>query len=300
VSETQVSSEGDFVLEFDRDQPLLVFGGPYSNLAATHAVREHARSLGIVPPHVICTGDVVAYCAEPEETAAAVRDWGCHVIQGNCEQQLAVGAEGCACNFEDGSACATLAKGWYPFANARVSQATRGWMAGLPDTLVFHFAGRTFRVVHGGVAQVNRWVFASQRELMTEELTMGGADVVLAGHAGLPFIVRAGEQTWFNPGVVGMPANDGTPEVWYGLIRAEADGIVLSTHRLAYDHHAAAAAMRRFGHANGYARTLVTGLWPSLDVLPPAERAVTGHRHKPKSTRIPSKALRGSETRMSA
>ena len=49
-------------------------------------------------------------------------------------------------------------------------------------------------------------------------------------------------------------------------------GVMLSTHRLAYDHHTAAAGMRRFGHANGYARTLVTGLWPSLDILP-ARRA---------------------------
>ena len=106
--------------------------------------------------------------------------------------------------------------------------------------------------------------------------------------------------TWFNPGVIGMPANDGTPDVWYGVIRAEADAVVLSTHRLAYDHHAAAAAMRRFGHANGYARTLVTGLWPSLDILPAAERTATGRRLKPKFMRIPSKAPRHSETRVSA
>jgi hypothetical protein len=45
---------------------------------------------------------------------------------------------------------------------------------------------------------------------------------------------------------------------------------------LSYDHRAAAAAMHRCGHADGYARALATGLWPSLDVLPPAERAATG------------------------
>ena len=144
------------MLEIGPDHPLLVFGGPYSNLAATRALEAHAQSLGVPPSHIICTGDVVAYCAEPEETAAAVRDWGIHVIQGNCEQQLAAGAEDCACNFEDGSACATLAKGWYPFANARVSAATRAWMGALPATLTFRFADRTFRVVHGGVGQVNR------------------------------------------------------------------------------------------------------------------------------------------------
>ena len=164
----------------------------------------------------------------------------------------------------------------------------------------FSFADRTFRVVHGGVAQVNRWVFASQRDVLSEELGMAGTDVVLAGHAGLPFIARAGERTWFNPGVIGMPANDGTPDVWYGVIRAEPDALALSTHRLAYDHHAAAAAMRRYGHANGYARTLVTGLWPSLDIQPPAERTATGRRLKPNFMRIPSKAPGHSETRVSA
>ncbi len=288
------------VLEFSSDQSLLVFGGPYSNLIATRALQAHAERLGVPPQRIICTGDVVAYCAKPEETAAAVRDWGCHVIQGNCEQQLAVGADDCACNFEDGSACATLANGWYPFANARVSPATRAWMGDLPSTLAFRFGGRSFRVVHGGGTQVNRWVFASQRDVLSEELKMAGTDVVLAGHAGLPFIARAGERTWFNPGVIGMPANDGTPDVWYGVIRAEADAVVLSTHRLAYDHHAAAGAMRRFGHANGYARTLVTGLWPSLDILPAAEREGAGRRLKPKFMRIPSKAPRHSETRVSA
>ena len=64
---------------------------------------------------------------------------------------------------------------------------------------------------------------------------------------------------------------------------------MLSTHRLAYDHLAAAAAMRRFGHANGYARSLITGLWPSLDVLPPPERAATGKKIRPRSLSIPAR-----------
>jgi predicted phosphodiesterase len=261
---------------FDRGAPLLVFGGPYSNLRATLAMKAEAERLGITPDCVVCTGDVVAYCAEPEETARAVAEWGCHVIQGNCEQQLAENAEDCACNFADGSACDLLAKGWYPFARARMSQASRDWMAGLPTTLRFVFGDTQFRVVHGGVAQVNRWVFESDTSILAEESTAAAADVVIAGHAGIPFVTRSGPTTWFNPGVIGMPANDGTADVWYGVIAFDGSTVTLSTRRLAYDHAGAAAAMRRSGHANGYARTLVTGLWPSLDILPPRERAATG------------------------
>jgi predicted phosphodiesterase len=213
-----------------------------------------------------------------------------HVIQGNCEQQLAAGAEDCACNFEDGTECAALAKGWYPYANARMSDEMRAWMGGLPETLHFTYGGRTFRVVHGGTSVVNRWVFQSERDVLAEELALAAADVIIAGHSGIPYITRIGQGTWFNPGVIGMPANDGTADVWYGLIR-EIDGcLLLSTHRLAYDHHAAAATMRRSGHANAYARTLITGLWPSLDILPPAERAATGKRIRQRTMRLGTQA----------
>jgi predicted phosphodiesterase len=265
----------------------MIVGGPYSNLRATRAAMAEADRLGIPPDRVICTGDVVAYCAEPEETARAIAGWGVHVIQGNCEQQIAAGAADCACNFEEGSACDLLAKGWYPFAAARVSDEMRNWMGGLPVALDFHIGGVSCRVLHGGTSEVSRWIFASDRQTITDELAVAGADVVVAGHCGLPFIRRAGRRTWFNAGVIGMPANDGTADAWYGLMTPlDHGGVSLSTHRLAYDHLGAAAAMRRSGHANGYARTLVTGLWPSLDVLPTQERSETGVRLRARSLKV--------------
>lgn len=271
--------------------PVLVFGGPYSNLPALAAMRHRAQALAIAPGNVICTGDVVAYCAEPEETTRVIRDWGCHVVAGNCEEQLAAGAADCGCGFEEGSACDVLAKGWYPFAQQRLSRESCGWMADLPEAITFELGGLSFRVVHGGVRQTNRFVFASQATVLHEEFAGAQADVVVAGHAGLPFIARvaAGRRrgAWFNPGVIGMPANDGTPDGWYGLIECGDDGVELATMRLTYDYQAAAAALRRSGHANGYARSLVTGQWPSLDILPAEERAASGRRLRPRAVTLP-------------
>ena len=65
---------------------------------------------------------------------------------------------------------------------------------------------------------INRFVFASERETIAEELAQAGADIIVAGHAGVPFVEKVGGAVWFNPGVIGMPANDGTADVWYGLI----------------------------------------------------------------------------------
>ena len=147
--------------------------------------------------------------------------------------------------------------------------------------------GVRFHVVHGGVSQVNRFVFGSQSDVLDKEMSLADADVVIGGHAGVPFIARTRRGVWFNPGVIGMPANDGTTEVWYGLIEQSDDGAVrLATHRLSYDHRGAAAHLRKWGIADGYARALLTGLWPSLDVFPAAERALTGVRLEERELRL--------------
>ena len=265
-------------MDVSLEPPLLVFGGPYSNSRALRAVRERASEFGITADHCFCTGDVVAYCTEPEETTAAIRDWGCHVIAGNCEEQLAAGAADCGCGFEAGTECDRLARSWYEFANRRISPRNRDWMAGLASSLRFTVAGFTAQVIHGGVTLINRFVFPSERATVADELERTDADIVIAGHCGIPFIERVGRRVWFNPGAIGMPANDGTPDTWFGLIRSNAGSLLLSTHRLAYDYRGAAAAMRGWRHADPYVNALETGLWPSLEVLPEPEKELAGRR----------------------
>ena len=118
-------------------------------------------------------------------------------------------------------------------------------MAGLPKTLTYHEGGVTFQLIHGGVDVVNRFVFAPDHDRIAAELARADADVIVAGHCGLPFIEMAGSRVWFNPGVIGMPANDGTPDGWYGLIKVDGRRLALATRRLAYDFTAAARAMFR-------------------------------------------------------
>ena len=43
------------------DAPILVFGGPYSNLEATEALMAAPECRNIPADHMLCTGDVVAY-----------------------------------------------------------------------------------------------------------------------------------------------------------------------------------------------------------------------------------------------
>jgi len=64
--------------------PVMVLGGPYSNLEATRAVLVEAARLEIPADRIICTGDVVAYGADPAATVELVRGSVRHVVMGNC------------------------------------------------------------------------------------------------------------------------------------------------------------------------------------------------------------------------
>lgn len=194
---------------------------------------------------------------------------------GNCEESLASGAQDCGCGFVDGTACAVLSRDWFAHANARVTPAHRSWMAALPRRMTLQLGGRRLAVLHGGAEQVNRFIFASTpSQDLRDEIAATGCDGVVAGHCGLPFTRRPGGALWHNPGAIGMPANDGTPRVWYSILTPDR----VEHCALDYNWPAAAKAMRAAGLPAGYADALGSGLWPSTDVLPPHERGNRGAR----------------------
>ncbi|MEK9673350.1 MAG: metallophosphoesterase family protein [Rhodospirillaceae bacterium] len=262
----------------DLDGPVLLFGGPYSNLQATRALRQEADRLGIPAGRVICTGDVVAYCADADGTIDEVRDWGCHAVMGNCEEALSEGGDDCRCGFEKGSECDLLSVRWFTRASARITDDQRAWMGALPHPVTFKLAGRRMAVIHGHARDISEWIFASTPEAEKQAAFDAlDADGIIAGHSGLPFTqTLPSGRMWHNPGVIGMPANDGTARAWYSVLTPREDHLAIRHVSLDYDHTGAAQAMADAGLPGAYADSLMTGLWPNLDVLPSAERAATG------------------------
>lgn len=257
--------------------PLLVFGGPYSNLQATRALLEAAQQLGLSSEQLICTGDAVAYCADAEATVQLLRDAGVHWIQGNCEESLGNRIDDCGCGFADGSSCAVLSDSWYRYADATISDSNRTWLQNLPAQLSFSLNGRHIRVVHGALDQVNRFVFESTPETEKQhQLELARADVLIGGHCGLPFGQTLQNGTWLNAGVIGMPANDGTMDGWYMLLTPNGEDLKASWHRLEYDAPGAAEAMSAARLPSAYRNSLLSGLWPNVDILPAAERQLQG------------------------
>ncbi|MGB0283249.1 MAG: metallophosphoesterase family protein [Neptuniibacter sp.] len=258
---------------------LLIFGGPYSNYAATKAIRDIAEHLDIPNTHIFCTGDLVAYCAEPEQTVDLIRNWGCHVVMGNCEESLAANADDCGCGFDENSSCSLLSAEWYRYSRFHTSQEHKFWMETLPRRISFEYSGKRFLVVHGSTNSINEFVFhSSDHEYKNQQLRQNAVDVIIGGHCGIPFGQQLEQGTWLNAGVIGMPANDGTQTGWYMLISPEQGQLKISWHRLEYDFENTVQAMEELELCRPYSQSLSNGLWPSIDILPEEEADQTGKR----------------------
>ena len=258
-------------------KPLLVFGGCYSNLEATRAVLGIAERVGFDASHIICTGDVVAYCADPQATVDLIRNSGIHVIMGNCEESLAAWADNCGCGFEEGSTCDRLSSQWYSFATTHLDEDSRKWMGDLPQCLEIDMCGRRLAVIHGGGKQINRFIFESTPiSVKQEEIEGLKCEGVIAGHCGLPFTQLFDNHVWHNTGALGMPANDGTCRTWYSILHPMDDGIMIEPLPLIYSAETASDKMRACGLTGGYDAALLSGIWPSADVLPVTEQRQQG------------------------
>ena len=253
---------------------VIIFGGPYSNAQACEALFALAQAWGIARDHVICTGDVVAYCGAPARCVALVRAAGCAVVAGNCEIQLGQNAGDCGCGFDTGTTCDRLSAAWYRFAGAQLNTDARVWMAGLPDVITFTHHGARYGVIHGGITDVARFVWETddapvfEKEWAALETITGPVDAVIAGHSGLPFIRTTARGPWLNAGVIGMPPHDGVPQTRFATLRAGH----MRIERLEYDVAGAVAQMRAAGLPPDYRDALARGYWPSEDVLPEALR----------------------------
>ncbi|UBM57237.1 metallophosphatase family protein [Marinilongibacter aquaticus] len=256
--------------------PMLIFGGCYSNFQALETLRAIAEKRHILPENIVHTGDLIGYCASPSACTDFVSEWGIHCIKGNVEENILSGADDCGCNYVEGGRCEMFSRSWFPYAKESISAENRRFLESMPDELRFEYGGRKVAVLHGSAHYISEFVFASTpwktKSLSFEETQ---ADVILAGHAGIPFASENEEKLWLNAGVIGMPANDGTPFVWY-LLLDDSSGFHYRFQRFEYDNFEANQLMMEHSLPWPYAETLMTGVWDNTEILPETETKNTG------------------------
>ena len=269
-----LSGESTAVSLLVADASIMVSGGSDSNLQATEAFLAAAAGIGMPAEKIICTGDIVAYCADARPTVAQIRETSVPVVMGNCEQSLGWRLQGCGCGFAEGSACDRAAAAWYRCADSRLDADDRAWMRDVPRRIDVLAGERRFAGTHGRIGRINAFLFYSTpQDEMRRLIVLAGCKEVVGGHCGLSFTGAVDDRLWHKAGAIGMAANDGTRCIWFSLI--EPLGGALRVRRLPLDDDFAAAGgkMRAAGLPEGCEAALETGLRPSGAVLPAAERA---------------------------
>jgi predicted phosphodiesterase len=255
----------------------LLFGGVYSNLQALEALKQIAEKENIAPENCICTGDIVGYCAQPEETVQLFKLWGAQSIVGNVEIQLRENASDCGCDFREGSRCDDFSQQWYPYAQSKLSKNSIEFLKTLPKNIYFKYADKNVCVVHGSYFNVSEFIFKStdwSKKQPNFEATK--SDVIVAGHCGLPFNDQKESSIWLNPGVIGMPANDGSPKVWYAILEDSKESFKFTHRTLVYNYRLTSKLMQNGLLPEEYSRTIITGVWDNTEILPPIETGLQG------------------------
>jgi len=261
------------------DRPVFIFGGVYGNIEALIEVKNIAEKEGFRPKDIICTGDIVAYCANPVECIAFVEEWGIHCIAGNVELNLRDEADDCGCNFNEGSRCDVFSRQWYPYVKNTITKNNKEYIHKLPEFLTFDFYGKPTTVLHGSFHNTSEFVFASTSdEVFVRNFEDSESEIIIAGHCGLPFEKRVKNGFWVNAGVIGMPANDGTARTWCGILGLTQKEEEFTFIEVNYNHNKAADSMKKAGLPLTYASTLISGIWDNCEILPIVETAQQGSR----------------------
>lgn len=266
------------------DGPVLVFGGAHGNLEATAQVLAAAAHHAIPPGHLICTGDTAAYCADPGGVAMLLRAAGVHVVMGNCEEALGADSLDCGCTFPAGGTCDRLSAHWFEYCRNAISPETKAWMGHLPRRIEFTLGGTRLVAIHGSPRAIAEHVFASTPSAVkAPHIEEAGADGIVAGHSGLLFSQIIEGRLWHNVGAIGIPANDGTPRVWYSILRPfeDAPGIRIEPYALDYDFRTAQSKMHAATLPEEYAQALSSGFWDNCEVLPESETLQTDRALSP-------------------
>lgn len=240
----------------------------HANVQALDACLAHANEQGV--QQFAFLGDLVGYGADPAavvQRVQALAAQGALVVKGN-HDALAVAPPDEVRSIGDSTAAWT---------HAQLDVQQRHFLDGLPLTI----AQRTVLLVHASMDAPELWRYVYDERAAGASLDAAAqqADVryVFGGHVHMQTLYYRGSGAGLmkfapTPGVavpvprhrhwlatigsVGQP-RDGNPQAMYAVFDSER--LQLTFQRVAYDHHSAAAAIRRAGLPAYFADRLEVG-----------------------------------------
>lgn len=249
-------------------------GGPYSNFAAVEAFLTATQDLS----YRFCLGDLGGLGPQPNRTIEQLRAAEVICLQGNYDQAVGYAERDCGCGYSDPKD-QHFAQLSYDYTFAHTAPQHREWMQTLPQLIRLQWRDRSLLLCHGSPDQVNAFVWDSatsdqQIESWLEQYQVNG---ICATHSGIPWVRPVSNGFWCNVGVLGRPAHEGIPQVYYSLLLFPevVTQIQPTLVPLVYDYAPVVAAMRAEGLPPEFIESLQTGIWTTCaEILPELEKRV--------------------------
>lgn len=203
---------------------LALTGDVHANLPALEAVIADAQTRGATA--IIHTGDAVGYGAEPNKVLRLMRDRNVISVAGNYDLEVIRAGRGRKKKRKDRWGI----KRW---TYKRLSKEDRAYLSSLPREVRLMIARKRILVTHGSPASITEKVDQNTPLERLRELSRAAqADIIVSGHAHMPF-AREVDGVWFiNTGSVGRPG-DGDPRACYALLQL--DPVSIWHLRIPYD-----------------------------------------------------------------
>lgn len=247
---------------------LALFSDIHGNIQAlesclAHAHTQHAQRLAFL-------GDMVGYGADPVAVVERIQELaqqGAYVLQGNHDAMAVTPPE----------TVQTIGESTARWTHRQLKPAQREWMAQLPLTV----HEDSVLLVHASANEPALWHYVYDQRSATASLDAAlqwpEVRYVLCGHVHMQALYYRGSshqlmlfkpvpgiaipvprhRQWLGTiGSVGQP-RDGSTHAMYALL--DTDRAQLTYHRVPYDHHAAAQAIRKAGLPAFFADRLEAG-----------------------------------------
>jgi hypothetical protein len=253
---------------------IVLCGGPYSNFGAVQAFLDQTADV----LYRFCLGDIGGFGPLPNRTLELLRDAEVICLQGNYDYAIGQGERDCGCGYTDlrDQAFAQIS---YDYTYAHTAPEHRDWLKTLPPLIRVRWRDRTLLLCHGSPDLVNEFVWESNTgdRWIETALQRYSVDGIFATHTGIPWVRSVAGGFWCNVGVLGRPAHEGHPHVYYAQVDFPAQAACPVPHivPLTYDPAPVVAAMAAEGLPTEFQESLLTGLWTTCaEILPAVEREV--------------------------
>ena len=119
------------------------------------------------------------------------------------------------------------------------------------------------------------WQSETDDQRIADWLAQYQVDGICATHSGIPWIRQVENGFWLNVGVIGRPAHEGLPRVWYATIDLINGALEPKLIPMDYDPAPVVQAMRAEKLPEEFCLSLLNGTWTTCyNILPPMEKEI--------------------------